>query len=305
MRIDLSRLSPQRFEELCQALLRDELPRFQVYSAPDSGMDGYDSDSATVFQVYFPEQSPIRSKIVRDLDKALLESAKNPGAVKRWVLLIPKDPSRPLSDWLGQSQQTRCPFQIEIQGKTLILQMLRRNPRVSEQSFPSDIRKEVNRLARGKTPKAGDALPGHEISDDQREELRALLIEVAEEEASRKHRKVDGRAMSAAYGEFNAHFDISTFDRLPADKIGEARGHLERKRHARRRGESKHWQRKRDIGGIKAILNELKMSDSAYRALLVESTGKSSLGDLDAAEVRRVFQHFRRLQGLAMSAPDV
>ncbi len=70
MAVNLMLLDEKGFEEMCQALLGEEYPRFQAFSAPDLGMDGYDSDSRTVFQAYFPEREPRKDKILTDIEKA-------------------------------------------------------------------------------------------------------------------------------------------------------------------------------------------------------------------------------------------
>ena len=111
MRVNLLALdSEKKFEEFCQSLLKDEFPRFQAFSAPDMGMDGYESESETIFQVYFPEQAPRRDKICNDLDKA----KGNSWGCKRWVLLLPKNPTPHFLQWFYRDQQPflRIPMKV-------------------------------------------------------------------------------------------------------------------------------------------------------------------------------------------------
>jgi len=95
--VDLLELKTgERFENFCKALMTEYCGRFQAFSAPDSGVDGYDEDTGTVFQFYFPERAPRKDKIVRDIQK-ILSSQSRPNA---WVLLIPKDPSPVQRSWV-------------------------------------------------------------------------------------------------------------------------------------------------------------------------------------------------------------
>ncbi len=295
MAVNLMQLDEKRFEEMCQALLHEEFPRFQAFSAPDLGMDGYDSDSGTVFQVYFPEREPRKDKISADLVKA---QAQGDGC-KRWVLLLPKNPTPGLLKWVAGDEQPSCSFPIEVWGKTKVSALLRKHKAVREQFFPSEVQEVVKRYVKGKGPREGDAGPGLEVTPEECEELREMIDKLAEEAARRKRQKVSGRHFQAEWGEFNAHFTLSSYDRLPRDKMGEARSYLETKMHARREREPVRLKRNRMVGGIKGIKAKLGIEDARYRALLVELTGKASTMEMDLKEIERVFQHFRDLQGIA------
>ena len=299
MRVNLLALESERkFEEFCQALLKEEFRRFQAFSAPDLGMDGYDSDSETIFQVYFPEQAPRRDKVRNDLDKA----KGNSWACKRWVLLMPKNPTPNFLQWFYRDQQPLFAFKLEAWGKTEILALLRKHPAVKEAYFPSELREELRRLARGKRPGTGDANPGEEINSEETGALHQLITELVEEEATRKRRKPLPADFGREYGEFNAHFHLSSYDRLPSSMFLEARRYLEKKHYGRRRSDRQEIERHRYVSGIKAIQAKLRISDDKYRAILLEITGKSSTTEMDIDEVERVFKRFRHMQGLAEGA---
>ena len=221
--------SEKKFEELCQALLQEEYQRFQAFSPPDLGMDGYDSESKTIFQAYFPERSPRRDKIQNDLAKA----RKHEGYCCRWILLLPKNPSAALARWLDSEERPRCQFTIEVWGLTRISALLQKHVHVREQFFPAQ-------RSRGKAPKSrpGDALPGREVTAEIAAELSQLITDIAEEAAARKKRRARHNDYAKEYGEFNAHFQLSAYDRLPSDKTAEARIYLERKRHGRRQADT-------------------------------------------------------------------
>jgi hypothetical protein len=300
MRVNLLALeSEKKFEEFCQALLKEEFQRFQAFSAPDLGMDGYDSDSETIFQVYFPEQAPRRDKICSDLDKA----KGNSWACKRWVLLLPKNPTPQFLQWFYRDQQPSFPFKLEVWGKTEILALLLKHLGVKEAYFPSELREELRRLGKGKRPGTGDANPGEEISPEEAAALHQLITELVEEEATRKRRKPRPADFGREYGEFNAYFHLSSYDRLPSSGFLEARRYLEKKQYGRRRSDRQEVERHRYISGIKAIQSKLKIRDQQYRGILLEITGKSSTTQMDIEELDRVFKRFRYLQGLAETRP--
>lgn len=296
MRPNLLTLSEKSFEEMCQALLREEFPRFRAFSAPDLGMDGYDSDSGTIFQCYFPEREARKDKVAADLEKA----KRQPSACKRWILLLPKNPTAPFARWLRTDQQGSCPFPLEVWGKTEILRILRKHPKVKAQYFQSDTEKLAREIARGKVPRAGDAAPGEEISAVEAAELRQIMKRTAEEEAEREGgRKPRDRDYSREFGEFKAHYNLSAYDRLPREKFAEARRYLEKKLFAGHNKETRSQERYRCIKGVKAIQRKLPMPESVYRLTLVQLTGKDSLAVMDNDELRKVFKHFQQLQGEA------
>jgi hypothetical protein len=290
--------SEKKFEEFCQALLKEEFERFQAFSAPDLGMDGYDSDSETIFQVYFPEQAPRRDKARNDLEKA----KGNSWPCKRWVLLAPKNPTPDFLQWFYRDQQPAYSFKLEVWGKAEILALLRKHRAVKEAYFPSELREELGRLAKGKRPASGDANPGEEISPEESAALRQVITELVEEEATRKRRKPRQADFSREYGEFNSHFHLSSYDRLPSTKFLEAHRYLEKKHYGRRRSDRQEVSRRRCVNGIKAIQSKLKIGDRQYREILVEITGKNSTTEMDVDELERVFKQFRHLQGLAEAA---
>ncbi len=289
--MNLLALDSSKFEKLCQALLLDEYPRFQSYSPPDWGMDGYESDSGTIFQAYFPERSPRKDKIHDDLMKARQHGQH----FQHWVLLLPKNPSAALCHWLETEEKLLCRFTIDVWGHTKIMALLRKHKNIREEFFPTE---ERHRIPKGKKPQPGDAEPGGEISADAAAELQQLIIKIAEEEARRKKRRPDKRDYAREYGEFNAHFNLSAYDRLPVAKLAEARVYFERKLYGRRRADTAAIERHRYVSGIKAIQAKLKISDARYREMLVDLTGKTSTTSMELEELVRVLAHFRQLDGI-------
>ena len=293
--------SAKKFEELCQALLQEEYPRFQPFSAPDWGMDGYDSDSKTIFQAYFPERSPRKDKIHNDLAQAKEHGER----CCHWVLLLPKNPSAALLHWLETEEKPCCQFTIEVWGHTKISALLQKRPSVREEFFPTEWRKELRRVAKGQKPRLGDAEPGSEIPAEASAELSQLIKSMAEETAARKRRSPRNSDYAREYGEFNAHFQLSAYDRLPSAKLPEARVYLERKLYGRRRADTVRTERHRYISGIKAIQAKLEIDNEKYRRILIGLTGKSSTTTMEVGELSRVFRHFKQMQGLAQLETSV
>lgn len=286
--------SGERFEIFCKALLTEHCTRFQAFSAPDSGVDGYDEDAATVFQFYFPERAPRKDKILRDIQK-IVSSQFRP---KAWVLIIPKDPSPAQKSWVeaGLKGSSICG---EIWGATKIGQLLRAHPRVREEFFPTEISRELRRLAKGKKPGPGDADGLQAISSDEGEELRELLAGLAEESAARKRRKPLPADFSREYGEFKSYFKLSSYDRLSKAEMGNARRYLQQKLLARRTGETKSQTRQRYLDGIHAIANKLHLAKPEYRRALSAITGCASLTDMDTGQLDLVFKEFRKRQAMS------
>ncbi len=282
----------ERFENFCNALLTEHCARFQAFSAPDSGVDGYDEDTETAFQFYFPERAPRKDKIVRDIQKILSSKSR----LKRWVLLIPKNPSPAQKSWVEAGLKDSS-IVGEIWGAAKIDQLLRAHPKVREEFFPTEIRRELRRLAKGKKPCPGDADGLQAISSDESEELRELLAGLAEESAARKRRKPVPSDYSREYGEFKSYFKLSSYDRLNKAEMGNARRYLQQKLLARRSGETKGQTRQRYLDGIHAIANKLHLSKPEYRRELNAITGRTSLNDMNMDQLALVFKEFRRRQG--------
>ncbi|MCH7986583.1 MAG: hypothetical protein IH847_08365 [Acidobacteria bacterium] len=292
MAINLQSLEyPQRFEEFCKDLLAAEFSRFYSFSGTDEGIDGYDSNSQTIFQFYFPEGAPRKEKVRRDLEKA----SRHP--CKTWILLLPKDSPIKFTRWLLEEQQELYSFKIERPwGRTPILKLLRKHPGVKESYFPSEVKQALRKLAKGKRPRSGDAAPGLEVTSEQREELREWIKALAEQEAKKKRRKLRDEYYRREYNEFNAKFELSEFSKLPGSKFGEARKHLEEKFYARRGRETKRERSQRRRDGIHAIKTKLRMTNTEYKQHLLLITGKDSTKEMSLQEMEKVFREFRRMQ---------
>ena len=282
-----------RFEAFCKSLLREQYPRFQAYSAPDSGMDGYDEQTETIFQFYYPEGAPRKDKIVSDIRKVLASGAP----FKEWILVLPKDPTPGQAGWVS-SAFNGTGVKAAIWGKTEIERLLRVHASVRTAFFPTEVRKAIQRLAKGKKPCFGDAEEWQAISAVESQELREMITKLGDESAFRKRRRPSGADYSREYGEFNSHFRLSSYDRLKQGEMAAARQYLEAKLYARRGGETVIRSRKRRMDGIHAIRNQLNLNESEYRKTLLAATGFDSLRVMTSDQIESVFQALRRKQEL-------
>lgn len=247
----------------------------------------------TVFQFYYPEGAPRKDKIVSDIRKVLASGAP----FKEWILVLPKDPTPRQSGWVSAEFKGTGVTAV-IWGKTEIERLLRIHASVKAAFFPTEVRKAIQRLAKGKRPCFGDAEEWQAISAVESQELREMITKLGDESASKKRRKPSGADYSREYGEFNSHFRLSSYDRLKQDEMAAARRYLEEKLYARRGGEPVTRSRKRRIDGIHAIRNQFNLSEGEYRKALLAATGCDSLRVMTSEQIESVFQDFRRKQEL-------
>jgi len=143
LRLDLMRLeSPKRFQDLCFRLARREYPGSigMRYDSWDGGSDiillsGH-ADGAAAREVVW------QAKFVRSLGSSTKRSIQDSIAkvrgrprldVGRWILCIPVDPTAPFLDWL--CAETPKDWEIDVWGETRILELLEKNPDITEMFF--------------------------------------------------------------------------------------------------------------------------------------------------------------------------
>jgi len=227
-----------------------------------------------------------------------MEKAKAHGsACQRWVLLLPKNPTVPFFRWLKNlGEEQNYPFKVDVWGKTEIARLLQKHRKVKEAYFPSELRQELKRIAEGKFPRAGDAAPGEEINAEEAAGLRATILKLAEEDAERRRRKPH---YGGEYNEFNQHFNLSSYDRLPRARFEEAERHLEQKLYARRNTDPQFRKTARYKKAIKTVQRKLRIPDARYREILLGLTGKNSTTKMNFSELEIVYRDFQQRDGLA------
>lgn len=88
------------------------------------------------------------------------------------------------------------------------------------------------------------------------------MKKMAEEEAERRRRKPKDWDYKGRFREFNAYYSLSTYDRLPREKLADARRYLEKKMFAERKGETRRQERNRCIRGVKKIQRRLGIAEA-------------------------------------------
>jgi len=314
-RIDFRKVeTPTEFQQICERLLARRFSDFHPVSQAggDGGIDGFATWGDQFFQFTHTQRNVPLQKVRSDLEKV-----RQFQGVKRWYFICSQSLS--IATWrFVEAQRAVCPFEIVVWDGAVLKELISKHADLVDEFFPEyakkayegtrTIRKDLTRLGnvltrvREKPPKAGDAMPGGEVSAEEAVELRQMMAKTAEEQAARKKRKPTGRDYGGQFGEFNSHYDLSAYDRLPREKFADARRYIEKKLYAGRNAETRTLQRSRFIKGTKAIQRKLAIPDSQYRQILLGLTGKDSLAAMDNSELSRVFKHFQGLQGQAEAA---
>jgi hypothetical protein len=117
-----------------------------------------------------------------------------------------------------EQQRETCPFDIVIWDGARLKEELSKHVDLVDEFFPEyakkayegtqNIREDIGRLrkavarARKRAPKQGDAPDGSEIDEDQRQDIRDLIMQLSEEEAHRRHlpRAGSARFIPAEWG---------------------------------------------------------------------------------------------------------
>ncbi len=66
---DFSKLESMQFQKLCQKLLTQSNPAFEIVAAPDGGLDGIDRQARIGYQFYHPKKGARKTKIQSDTNE--------------------------------------------------------------------------------------------------------------------------------------------------------------------------------------------------------------------------------------------
>lgn len=310
-RIDFRRLeTPTEFQQICERLLARLFPDFHAVNQAggDAGVDAF----ATWGELYFQFTHTHGNVALRKL-RADLEKIRQFKGLKKWYFLCSKPLSIATWRYIG-AQKAVCPFEIVIWDSAVLEQLLSEHPDIVDEFFPEyakkayegtqNIRNDISRLgkamtrARKKPPKPGDASEGLEIDENEKQDIRDLIMHLSEEEAQRRRRPSKDSVMfiPGEWGEFNRHFELSSYDRLPKVKFEEAITYLKQKLFAKRNNEPKYLAIKRQRNGIHAIANSLGWTDEQRHAFYRELTTKGSLKQMSRQEIHKVYRAMRRIQ---------
>lgn len=311
-RIDFRKIeTPTEFQQLCERLLARMFPEFHPVNQAggDAGIDGFATWGDQYFQFTHTRSNVPIKKVRTDLEKV-----KMLAGLKKWYFLC----SQPLSvsTWrFIETEKASCPFEIVIWDGAVLKEHLSQQPDLVDEFFPEfakkayegtqtvredikGLRKAVTRV-RNRPPRPGDAHEGLEATEDEKQDIRDLIMQLAEEEARRRHQSGPGPYLAGEWGEFNRRFDLSSYDRLPKGRFEEAVGYLKQKLFSRRNNEPKYLTIERERKGIYGIAKGLGWSEARRRELYGQLTGKFHLGEMSRQEIHKVYEAMRRVSGRA------
>jgi len=309
-RIDFRRIeTPTEFQLLCERLLARMFPEFHPVNQAggDAGADGFATWGEEYFQFTHPKGNVALQKFRADLEKA-----KRFQGLKKWHFLCSQSLSIKTWQFL-EAQRALCPFDIRIWDGARLKEELSRHPDLVDEFFPEfakkayegtqDIRKDLGGLkstltrVRKKPPRQGDAPEGLAIDENEKQDIKDLIVQSAEEEARRrKHGRDSGPYLGGEWGEFNRRFQLSSYDRLPRVKFEEAISYLKQKLFAKRNNEPKYLTIERERKGIYGIAASLGWSEEQRRRFYFDLTAKDRLNAMTRQEIHKVFEAMRRLQ---------
>lgn len=309
--INLQFLTDKAFAGLCHSLLLKEhgtIYRPLAEEGSDSGIDGFIEDFSIVYQIKFFKARPRPSTFLRDIDK--VADLKE---LKRWVLLIPDNPTKKLYE-LIRKERAKRPFDVEVLGKTWILSLLDRYEDIRERFFPQiaketsvqkgiylteskaqeqeKILKEIKHEIKSKRPiKTSVERPSDSLSP---EHIRDIV-----DEAKRIEKATKGKyPVKRVFAQLKNKFRVSNWHLIKDIRYGDVMSWLNRYYHGVKESPAPPSELRRSIQGvIKAQQKMLGLSDKEYCELLLQIIGKSSTTRMDLPELERLKYHFNILLG--------
>ena len=309
--INLQTLTDEAFAGLCHRLLLEvHGTRYQPVAGEggDSGIDGFMEDYSVVYQIKFFKTRPRPGTFLKDMDKV----AHLPG-LKRWVLVIPADPTNRLCQLIAE-EKARRPFDVDVKGRTWILSLLDKYEHVRESFFPQvakeasvqkllvqsehkaqkheELLKEIKREIKSKkSSKSSVERPLDSLSPEHQ---RDITDEIKRIERATKGKYSFNRILAQLKNKYN----VSNWYLIKDFQYGEIMAWLNRYYHGVQESSISPSQMRKSLQGvIKAQQKMLGLRDSEYRELLLEITGKSSTTQMDAIELERVKYRFNILLG--------
>jgi hypothetical protein len=307
--INLQTLTDKAFVGLCHLILLQEhgtVYRPVAEEGGDEGIDGFMEDFSIVYQIKFFRARPRPATFLKDVDKV-----SNLPGLKRWVLLIPDNPTKKLYQLVAK-EKTQRPFDLEVLGKTWILSKLDEYKDIKERFFP-EIAKEVSvqklltqsehkaqtqeqllreikrKIKSKKSDKPPPERPPDCLSPEHRRDIKD---EVKRIERTTKGKYPFGRILAQLKNKYNVDDWYSIKDVF----YGEIMAWLNKYYHGVQESPISPSQRRKSLQGvIKAQQKMLGLNDREYSELLSEITGKSSTTQMDITELNRVKFHFNTL----------
>ncbi|HHT9105783.1 MAG TPA: hypothetical protein ACFYD7_07925 [Candidatus Wujingus californicus] len=309
--INLQMLTDEKFAALCHALLSEEHGisyKPVAGEGGDSGIDGFVNDYEVVYQFKFFRSRPRPASFVKDINK--IAHLSN---LKRWVLLIPEDPTQKLYQLIEKEKASR-PFAVNVLGKTWLLSKLDKFKHIKERFF-SEIAKEVS------------VQKVISLSEQKAQKHEKMLTEIKNEIISKKPNKIIverpadilsqehvrdvldeikriGKVSNGKYSyaailrQLKNKYRVSNWHLIKDCNYGEIMTWLNSYYHGvKELYPSPSQIRKRLQGVIKSQQKMLGLSDRKYRESLFQITGKTSSTIMEICELERVKDEFNILLG--------
>jgi hypothetical protein len=309
-RIDFRKLeTPKEFQDLCERLLSRLYPEFHPVNQAggDQGIDGFSIWGSEFFQFTHTEGNVPLRKIRADLDKV-----RGYQGLRKWHLLCSRSLSAQTWRFI-EAQRAACGFEIMIWDGSRLKEEVSRLPDLVDEFFPefakkayegtekiqtqiADVGEKLKMAIRGRSKlhtRQGDATEGFEINEDEKKDILKWINELAENEPTRRRRKPN---YQREWNEFNSHFDVSHYHRLPKEKFGLAIKYLRDKFYNRRNDEPLNVHAIRAVRGIYGITKSLGWTEDQRRAFYFEHTRKDHLDKMTRKEKIKVYEVLKSLQ---------
>lgn len=309
--INLQGLTGEAFSGLCHALLFEEhgtIYQPVATEGSDLGIDGFVGNYSVVYQFKFFKARPRPATFLKDIDKVA-----SLAGLKRWVLLIPGDPTNKLYQLIDKEKAYR-PFDVAVQGKTWILSLLDKYEHIRERFFPQvakeasvqelrvlsehkakkheELLLEIKREIKSKKPNKSSLERPLDILSSEHQ--RDITDEIKRIERATKGKYSFNRILAQLKNKYN----VSHWHLVKDVHYGEIMAWLNRYYHGVQESVISPSQRRKSLQGvIKAQQKRLGLSDREYRDHLLEITAKSSTTQMDVIELDRVKDRFNILLG--------
>jgi hypothetical protein len=243
IQIRFQKLNPEEFHDLCDHLLSAASEgSFRAINGAggDSGIDGIDDSTGTLYQFHHPTSGPVtRRKLEADLHAASNHK------IRRWVFIASKNLTIRTDDWFSKLKATsQYSFAIEYWGPAKLTDLLNCYPRVRDNFFPlpvtvnqrarqiTNVRGDLNiRSGRARRSHTSPPPPPNAISDAQLKEIHDQVARIAEESGRRT-------TFGFVLRRVKAKWSLTSVRYLSQEKYPEVLDYLRRFKWKQREGES-------------------------------------------------------------------
>lgn len=310
--ISLQTLTDETFAAICHAILLEEhgiAYKPVAGDGGDSGIDGFVDNYDIVYQFKFFKTRPRPASFLNDIDKVTHLSN-----LKRWILLIPEDPTPKLYQLIIKENDTR-PFSVDVLSKTWILLKLDKYKHIKERFFPeiakeSSVQKVIHldkisakkqeQLLKELKQEVKSKRPTIISAERPPDSLIPEHIRLIKDEIKRIEKATSGReSFKKICSNLKNKYGVDNWFWIKDNQYTEIMDWLRKYYHATKETyKTPGAIRNELIGVIKSQQRRLALNDKKYRELLLRITGKTSSTKMEIAELALVRDHFNILLGL-------